>query len=43
MTKKTNPWIVHVMKVYRAKKAKNPNYKYSQAIKDAKSSYKKKH
>lgn len=32
-------WIQHVMKVYRAKKAKNAKYKYSQAMRDAKKTY----
>jgi hypothetical protein len=35
-------WIAHVKSVYAAKKRKNPAYKYSQAMKDAKSTYKKK-
>ena len=34
-------WITHVKKVYAAKKKKNAAYKYSQAMKDAKSTYKK--
>ena len=33
-------WIQHVMKTYRAKKKKNAGYKYSQAMKDAKATYK---
>ena len=39
--KSKTPWMVHLDKVYRAGKKKNPHYKYSQAMKDAKSSYKK--
>jgi len=34
-------WITHVKSVYAAKKKKNPAYKYGQAMKDAKASYKK--
>ena len=34
-------WITHVKSVYAAKKKKNPSYKYGQAMKDAKASYKK--
>ena len=34
-------WIQHCKKVYAAGKKKNPSYKYSQAMKDAKSTYKK--
>ena len=33
-------WITHVKKVYAAKKKKNPAYKYSQAMKDGKATYK---
>ena len=33
--------MIHLDKVYRAGKKKNQHYKYSQAMKDAKSSYKK--
>jgi len=32
-------WINHLDKIYRENKEKNPNYKYSQAMKDAKKSY----
>ena len=35
-------WVEHVKKFYQAKKSKNPGYKYSQAMKDAKATYKKK-
>ena len=35
-------WITHVKSVYAAKKKKNPAYKYGQAMKDAKATYKKK-
>ena len=34
-------WITHVKSVYAAKKKKNPSYKYGQAMKDAKATYKK--
>ena len=33
-------WVQHVQSVYRKKKAKNASYTYGQAMKDAKSSYK---
>ena len=35
-------WTSHVKSVYNKHKAKNPNYKFSQAMKDAKKTYKKK-
>ena len=35
-------WVEHVKKFYLAKKSKNPGYKYSQAMKEARASYKKK-
>jgi hypothetical protein len=35
-------WISHVKAFYQKKKKKNPAYKYSQAMKDARSTYKKK-
>ncbi len=34
-------WIAHCKKVYAAGKKKNSDYKYSQAMKDAKKTYKK--
>ena len=34
-------WIAHCKAVYAAGKKKNASYKYSQAMKDAKSTYKK--
>ena len=34
-------WITHVKSVYAAKKKKNPSYRYGQAMKDAKATYKK--
>ena len=34
-------WITHVKAVYAKNKKKNPSYKYGQAMKDAKSTYKK--
>lgn len=37
-----NPWLSHAKKTFTAGKKKNPNYKYSQALKDAKKTYKKK-
>ena len=40
-SKHKTSWMIHLDKVYRANKKKNPNYKYSQAMKDAKKSYKK--
>ena len=39
-TRKPSAWNVHVNKVYKARKRKNANYKYSQAMKDAKKTYK---
>ena len=39
--KPKSAWMIHLDKVYRTNKSKNPNYKYSQAMKDAKKSYKK--
>ena len=33
-------WITHVKAVYAAGKKKNASYKYGQAMKDAKSTYK---
>ena len=35
-------WITHVKAVYAAGKKKNSAYKYGQAMKDAKATYKKK-
>ena len=34
-------WVEHVKKFYRAQKAKDASYKYSQAMKDARKTYKK--
>lgn len=34
-------WMVHLGKVYKEKKGKDPKYKYSEAMKDAKKTYKK--
>jgi hypothetical protein len=39
--KKSSSWITHAKKVYNEGKKKNPDYKYSQALKDAKKTYKK--
>ena len=38
---KPSKWIEHVQKFYKGKKEKNPNYKYSQALKEAADTYKK--
>jgi hypothetical protein len=35
-------WMIHLDKVYKEGKKKNKDYKYSQAMKDAKKSYTKK-
>ena len=32
-------WMVHLGKVYKEKKGKDPKYKYSEAMKDAKKTY----
>tara|TARA_R110000824_G_scaffold340739_3_gene527240 strand:- start:9253 stop:9393 length:141 start_codon:yes stop_codon:yes gene_type:complete len=34
-------WMVHLQKTYSEKKKKDPSYKYSSAMKDAKKTYKK--
>jgi hypothetical protein len=39
--KKTSPWLEHVKEFYAEKKKSDPNYKYSKALKDAKTTYKK--
>lgn len=39
--KKISPWISHVMKTHKEGLKKNKDYKYSQAMKDAKKTYKK--
>ena len=39
--KKGSPWLDHVKAFYSEKKKQDPNYKYSQALKDAKETYKK--
>ena len=39
--KKTSAWIEHVKAYYQEEKKKNPDYKYTQALKDAKNTYKK--
>lgn len=41
MPKKSNPWTVHVSKVFKDGKKKNSNYTFTQALKDAKKTYKK--
>ena len=35
-------WTTHVTKYYRDRKRKNKNYSFKQAMKDAKSTYKRK-
>ena len=35
-------WIQHVKSFYQKKKKEDPSYKYSQAMKEARSTYKKK-
>ena len=35
-------WVQHVKAYYQAQKKKNPDYKYKQAMKDARATYKKK-
>ena len=42
MPKKQNSWFTHLQSVYRKGKAKNSSYKYGQAMKDARKTYKKK-
>ena len=37
--KPPNAWIIHLKKVFEEGKKKNPDYKYKDAMKDAKSSY----
>ena len=41
MKKKQSPWISHVMKTFSEGKKKNKDYKYKDAMKDAKKTYKK--
>ena len=36
-----NPWMSHLSKTFTDGKKKNKDYKYSQAMKDAKKTYKK--
>ena len=42
LSKKLTAWNVHMMKVYRDMKKKNPNIKLGDAMKAAKKTYKKK-
>ena len=42
MPRKLTAWNIHARKVYRAGKKKNSSYTFSQALKDAKKTYKKK-
>ena len=39
-SKKQSEWITHVKAFYNEKRKKDPNYKYSQALKEAKDTYK---
>jgi len=41
MPRKLTAWNIHTKKVYAVGKKKNPNYLFSQALKDAKQTYKK--
>ena len=41
MPKTQNVWIIHLNKVWSDGKKKNKDYKYKDAMKDAKKSYKK--
>lgn len=40
-TKKISPWIQHIMKTHKEGLKKNKDYKYKDAMKDAKKTYKK--
>lgn len=40
-SKKSTPWLAHVKAVYKEGLKKNKDYKFSQALKDAKKTYKK--
>ena len=40
--RKPSAWNIHSLKVFKEGKKKNPNYKFSQALKDAKKTFKKK-
>jgi hypothetical protein len=42
MPRKVTPWITFLKSYYEKKKKSNPNYKFSQAMKDASKEYKKK-
>ena len=39
--KKNNPWTIHVSKVFKEGKKKDPKYTFVNALKDAKKSYSK--
>ena len=42
MPRKLSAWNIHAKKVYQAGKKKDSTYKFSQALKDARKTYKKK-
>ena len=39
MPRELTQWNIHARNVYRAGKARNPQYTFSQALKDAKKTY----
>ena len=39
--KELSPWMIHLKNFYEGKKEQDPEYKYSQAMKDAKDTYNK--
>ena len=41
MARKPTKWNLHLMKVYKDMKKKDPNYRFSEAMKMAKKTYKK--
>ena len=42
MPRKLTQWNIHARNFYRAGRARNPKYTFSQALKDAKKTYTKK-
>ena len=42
MPRKSTAWNIHTKKVYAAGRKKNAKYKFSQALKDAKKTYRRK-